>query len=122
MATTGGIFIPDYDGSQATALVGTLAVGVASGPIQLGKYRLWKLVLVNATAASSNNIVVRFSTGNSTQGHTAPTPSATSPFLHNFHENIFEFDGSIDQINLITLAVDNSPASVNYCLLPLARN
>lgn len=118
----GGIFIPDYDGSQATGFVGALAVGVASGPITLGKYRLWKLTFVSGTAASSNSLAIRFTTGSSTQGHTAPTPSATSPFLHNFHENFFEFDGSIDQINLITLAADFAPATTNYSILPLARS
>ena len=118
----GGIFVPDYDGALATGLVGILTAGTPSGPIFLGKYRLFKITFAANTTASSNSIVVRFTTGNSIIGHTAPTPSSTSPFLHNYHENFFELDGSIDTINLETFTADGAPSSTIYSILPLVRN
>jgi hypothetical protein len=134
MATMGGIFTPDYDGAAVHNGItpdfsGVLAAGTPSGPIILGKYRLFKITFAASTTASSNCIVVRFTTGNSQQGHAAPTPlqtfsggTAASPFLHNFHENFFETDGSIDSINLETFAADGAPASVVYSIIPLARS
>lgn len=118
MATMGGIFAPDYDGSLATGLVGTIAAAGTSGALVLGKYRLFKITFQYVTA-SANSAILRFTTGNSVQGHTAPTPLSSSPFLHNYHENFFEFDGSIDSLNLANL--DNG-ASILYCILPLVRN
>ena len=125
MATMGGIFTPDYDGALASGLVGTLSnTGTASGPIVLGKYRLWKITFaISSATASANCIIVRFTTGNSVLGHTAPAPSqTTSPFLHNYHENFFEFDGSIDSINLAAFSADGAPTTVAYSILPLTRN
>jgi len=124
MATMGGIFIPDYDGSQASGLVGTIATTASTGAIVLGKYRLWKLTLVNQTTPPNSGVcAVRFTTGISVApGHTAPTPTSASPFLHSFHENFFEFDGSIDSINLANLTADNGSITIGYCLLPLTRN
>jgi hypothetical protein len=121
MATMGGIFTPDYDGSQATGLVGVLTTGTNSGAIVLGKYRLWKLTFTIQTITATAP-VLRFTTGNSVLGHTAPTPTSTSPFLHSFHENIFEMDGSIDSINLANLAADNGAVTIAYSILPLTRN
>ncbi len=67
MATMGGIFCPDYDGTQApaTGYVGTLAQNANTGAF-------------------------------------------------------FEFDGSIDSINLANL--DNGATGLVYCFLPLIRN
>ncbi|SRR6266576_2174991 len=121
MATMGGIFCPDYDGTQApaTGYVGTLAQNANTGAIILGKYRLWKLTFQTATAGA-NSAILRFTVGNSVLGHTATTPVSTSPFLHNFHENFFELDGSFDSINLANL--DNGATGLVYCFLPLIRN
>ncbi len=118
MATVGGIFIPDYDGSQATGFIGSLTNTSFTGPLVVGKYRLFKVVFQPATS-SANSVVLRFTMGNSVIGHTATTPVATSPFLHNYQENIFEFDGSIDSINLANL--DNA-VTVIYNILPLSRS
>src|SRR6266576_1589079 len=111
MATVGGIFIPDYPGSQASLFVGSLtADGAASGPIIVGKYRLFK-VIFGSSASSANSIIVRFTTGNSVLGASAPTPTNASPLMHNYQENIFEMDGSIDSINLATLTTDGAPTT-----------
>ena len=120
----GGIFIPDYDGSLATGFVGNIASGGTSGAIVIGKYRLFKITFVGSTTPPiSGSLALRFTTGISiAPGHTAPTPTSTSPFLHNFHENFFEFDGSIDSINLANLAIDNGANALNYSILALSRS
>ena len=120
----GGIFIPDYDGSQATGFVGSLSnAGTASGPIFLGKYRLFKITFAASGTASANSLIIRFTIGNSVIGHTAPSPSqTTSPFFHNYQENIFELDGSVDSINLAVFSADGAPATVLYSILPLSRS
>jgi len=115
----GGIFIPDYDGSQATGLVGTIATTASTGVIVLGKYRLWKLTFSTSTP-TANGSVLRFTVGNSLLGHIAITPTSTSPFLHNYQENIFELDGSVDSVNLANL--DNGAVTIIYSILPLARS
>lgn len=123
MATMGGIFIPDYDGALAAGFVGTIASAGNTGAIILGKYRLWKLTLINQTTPPNSGVcAVRFTVGNSVIGHVAITPTSASPFLHSFHENFFEFDGSVDSINLANLAADNGAITIAYSLLPLARS
>src|SRR5437899_5940982 len=103
MATMGGIFIPDYDGSQTTSFIGSLATGNSTGVLVLGKYRLWKLTFQPATS-SANSVILRYTIGNSgSAGHPAATPLTTgpaAPFFHNYQQNIFEFDASINSINL----------------------
>jgi hypothetical protein len=121
MATMGGIFTPDYDGSQASGFVGTIATTANTGAIVLAKYRLWKLAFT-VQPISASAPVLRVTFGNSVTGHTAITPTATSPFLHSFHENFFELDGSIDSINLANLAADNGAVTIAYAILPLVRN
>jgi len=119
----GGIFTPDYDGSQATGLVGTIATTANTGAIVLGKYRLWKIVFdVQPGGTTGRSVLLRFTIGNSVLGHTAITPTSTSPFMHSYHENFFEFDGSVDSINLANLSADNGAVTVAYSILPLTRN
>lgn len=123
MATMGGIFTPDYDGSQAAGFVGTIATTANTGAIILGKYRLWKIVFdVQPGGTTGRTVLLRFTIGNSVIGHTAITPTATSPFFHSLQENIFEMDGSVDSINLANLAADNGAITVAYSILPLTRN
>lgn len=125
MATLGGIFVPDYDGSVATvpggfnAWVGSLAQNAVSGPIFLGKYRVWKLTFQPATAGA-NSAILRFTLGlsNSSQ-HAAISPTVSSPFLHNYHENFFELNGGQDSINLAN--IDNSTAVILYTVLPVSK-
>ena len=119
----GGIFTPDYDGSQAASFVGTIATTANTGAIVLGKYRLFKVVFdVQPGGTTGRSVLLRFTIGNSVLGHAAITPTATSPFLHSYQENIFELDGSVDSINLANLAADNGAITIAYNLLPLVRN
>jgi len=123
MATMGGIFTPDYDGSQATGFVGTIATTANTGAIVLGKYRLFKITFdVQPSGTTGRSVTLRFTTGNSVLGHTAITPTSTSPFLHSYQENIFELDGSIDSINFANLAADNGAITIAYSIIPLTRN
>jgi len=122
MATVFGIYPPDYEGSQATGLVGTIASGASTAAITVSKYRIFKVTFIGA-ATSANNVGLRFTTGISDgSGHAAPVPTAASPLIINNQENIFEFSGSIDQIRFASLATDEAPATVNYCILPLTRS
>jgi hypothetical protein len=120
MSTLGIVFCPDYAGSQATGLVGSIATTANTGPIQLGKYRIFKVVMVDAGTPATPP-VLRFTLGNST-GTVAPTPTSASPFMHASQENIFELNGSYDQINLANLAADNGAITVGYCIIPLAKS
>ncbi len=123
MATVGGIFIPDYYGSKTAGMVGTIATTANTGPIYVGKYRLWKIVFdVQPGGTTGRSVSLRFTTGNTVLGAAAPTPDAASPFFHSYQENIFEMDGSIDSINLANLAADNGAITIAYSILPLARN
>jgi|SRR6267142_218953 len=131
MATMGGIFIPDYSGTVTTIpsgfsnWVGTIATTLSSGPIFLGHYRLWKLTILNQTAPPNSGVcAVRFTLSDSrsaTPTATAPTPIATSPFLHSFHENIWELNAAFDQINLTNLAADNGAITIAYSVMPLVK-
>lgn len=123
MATVFGIYPPDYEGSQATGLVGTIASAAATAAITVAKYRLFKVTFLSATAPGANNLGLRFSTGISDgTGHAAPVPTAASPLLVNNQENIFEFSGSIDQIRFANLVVDNGAIIISYSILPLTRS
>jgi hypothetical protein len=122
MSTIGTFFVPDYDGSQATGFIGTIASNASTSAIVVGKYRLIKIVFIGA-ASTANNIGLRFTTGISDgTGHAAPVPTSASPLLINNQENIYEFDGSIDSIRFASLSTDGAPATVNYCILPLSRS
>ena|SRR5258708_5810171 len=123
MSTLAGILVPDYAGSLATGLTGTIATGASTGVIQLGKYRLFQVsFLISGAPAvpSSNVLALRFTLGIST-GTTAPTPTAASPMFINYHETIYELNAAYDQINLANLSTDNGALTLNYSLLPLAK-
>jgi len=123
LATIQAIYPPDYPASQATGFVATLATTLATAAITIGKYRLFKVTFISATAPSSNNLGLRFTTGISDgSGASAPVPTAASPLLLNNQENIFEMSGSIDQIRFANLNVDNGAITVSYCILPLTRS
>lgn len=119
MATMAATYTPDFPGSQATGLVGTIATTANTGVIQIGKYRLFKIV-VSVQPIAATAPILRFTLGIST-GTTAPTPVATSPFVLGSGENIFETNGSYDQINLANLAADNGAVTVAYTILPLSK-
>jgi len=124
MATIQAIYPPDYPASQATGLVGTIAVGAVTAAITIGKYRLFKITfLTETTPPSSSNLGLRFTTGISDgSGASAPVPTAASPLLVNNQENVFEMSGSIDQIRFANLAIDNGATNlISYCILPLTR-
>lgn len=122
MATVFGIYPPDYEGSQATGMTGSITTPGSTAAITVGKYRLFKVTFIGA-AASASNIGLRFTTGISDgSGHAAPVPTAASPLLVNNQENIFEMSGSIDQIRFAAVTTDGPPATINYSIIPLTRS
>lgn len=123
MATVYGIYPPDYEGSQLTGMIGTIATGASTAAITVGKYRLFKVTFLTLTTGSPNNLGLRFTTGISDgSGHAAPVPTSASPLLVNNQENIFEMSGSIDQIRFANLASDGGSATISYSIIPLTRS
>ena len=124
MATIQAVFTPDWDGSQATGLVGTIATTAHTAALAVGKYRLFKVVIVNQTTPGTlaAAFVLRFQLGNSVVGHVAGTPTSTDPFLVSNQENIFETNGAFDSISFANLAADNGAVTLGYAVIPLSRS
>src|SRR6266849_6749034 len=111
MATPTATYPPDFPASQATGLIGTIASGASTAAITLGKYRLYKLTFLGSTTTNTGTLGLRFTTGISDgSGASASVPTVASPLFINFLENVFEMSGSIDQIRLANILVDNTPA------------
>lgn len=124
MATITGYLTPDYDGTLAvTGSVGTIATTAATGAIVVGKHRIMRIYLNRQTSPSNANekFTVRFTMGNSVTGHTAPTPTSSSPFITT--DNIAEIDtgDAYDSINLANLAADNSAITLGYTVLLMSK-
>lgn len=123
MATTQAVFTPDYAKSQSAGLVGTIATTANTGVIALGKYQVFKVVMINQTTPATPGAAsqaLRFTLGSSA-GAVAPTPTSASPFFVSSQENIFELSAAYDQINLANLAADNGAVTIGYAIIPLAK-
>ena len=123
MATIQAVFTPDWDGSQATGLVGTIATTAHTAALAIGKYRVFKVVIINQTTPGTivGPFALRFQLGNSAAGHVAGTPTSTDPFLVSNQENIFETNGAFDSISFANLAADNGAVTLGYAVIPLAK-
>lgn len=124
MATVTGIFIPDYDGNQASAsFTGTIATTASTGAIVIGPRRLFQIFVNRQTSPSNANerFTIRFTMGNSKQGHAAPTPTSASPFFTADEAFVVDTGEAYDSINLANLAADNTAITLGYCILPLSK-
>jgi hypothetical protein len=122
MATYGSVWSPDLvkDANLIANSVGVLA-NSASGIIQLGKHRLFRVAAISQTSAPTTFIIaLRITMGIST-GVTAATPTSLSDFVLNNQECIFDTGEAFDQIQVASLTADNGAGNVAYCIMPLSK-
>lgn len=118
MATLTSYLQPDYADSLGTNRQGSLATGISSGPITVGKNRFIH-ICASVAPISANRCALSYTMGNST-GTTAPTPVSTSPFL--LGDEGYTFDtGLYDQINVANLAAYNGAVSMSYSISLLSK-
>jgi len=118
MATVTGIFTVDYGNTiTVTGSSGTLAQNAVSGPIVLGKRRIFKIMGKDTTSGASV-AQLGFTFGLST-GTVAPSPTSSSPFFSLTQDLTFDTGDSYDEINLGNF--HNGADSVDYSVVILSK-
>jgi X-X-X-Leu-X-X-Gly heptad repeat protein len=118
MATMAAVFTIDYANTATlTNGTGTLASGVASGIIQLGKHRVYQISVKDTTTAASIS-QISFTAGNSA-GTVAPAPTGSSPFLSVTQSLVFDTGEEYDQIQLANF--HNGADSIDYSVTVLSK-
>jgi hypothetical protein len=118
MATMTAVWVLDYANTiTVTNNEGTLAASVVSGPITLGKNRIFK-VMGKDTTTPASSAQIAFTMGLST-GTVAPSPTAASPFFSLTQDLTFDTGALYDQINLGNF--HNGADSIDYSIVILSK-